>query len=907
MAHSLDPLFRPESVAVVGASASPGSVGSILMRNLMANPFGGAVYPVNPRRRAVHGVHCYPRVADLPEPIDLAIIATPADTVPGIVEECTSAGIKGTIIISAGFAELGEDGRRLEQQILAAAHGRMRVIGPNCLGVIHAPYRFNASFAGTMPNAGKIALLSQSGAICTAILDWAREENIGFSGFVSVGSMIDVDFADLIDYFADDVHTQSIILYMESIGNARKFLSAARAVARTKPMIVVKSGRHEAGARAAASHTGALAGSDAVFDAAFRRAGILRVVTIPELFDMAEILAMQTAPRGSALAIITNAGGPGVMATDALMLAGGQLAELAPESRKALDSVLPPFWSHGNPIDILGDATPERYRSAVEICARDRNVQGLLVILSPQAMTDPTETARQVMPFARLEGKPILTCWLGGAEVREGRRILSAASIPTYASPEGAIGAFLKMVQYRRNQELLYETPQVLHAEWSPDADRVRSILDAARAEDRVLLNEAEAKEVLTAYGIPVTQTVACRTVDEAAAAAARIGFPVVVKLLSQKITHKSDVGGVQLNLPDAQAVRGAFERIRANLAERDLADAFDGVTVQRMVSSKGFELIVGSSVDRQFGPVVLFGAGGVLVEVDPDRALGLPPLTQTLARRLIEQTRIFRALQGVRHLGPVSIDELEELLIRFSRLVADFSEIAEIDINPVLASEEQIIGVDARVLLGPADVPEEARPRLAIHPYPNQYTSSHRLADDSELLVRAIRPEDESLIVEFHAGHSEHTIRMRYFGMVRTLSRESLIRLCHLDYDRELALVAIYRDSEGRPHITGVSRYYLRPETGVAEFALVVGDHWQRKGLGTHLMQRLIAIASERGVLRLVGPILRENDPMISLVRKLGFEIRDTADKDVVQAVLGLVPEHPENLALIYDDQINR
>jgi acetyltransferase len=607
---------------------------------------------------------------------------------------------------------------------------------------------------------------------------------------------------------------------------------------------------------------------------------------------------MQIPPRGPALAIITNAGGPGVMATDALMLAGGQLADLAPETREALDRALPPFWSHGNPIDILGDATPDRYRSAVEICSRDRNVQGLLVILSPQAMTDPTATARQLMPFARLEGIPILTCWLGGAEVREGRRILSAASIPTYASPEGAIGAFLKMVQYRRNQELLYETPQVLHAEWSPDTERVRRVLDVARAEGRNLLSEVEAKEVLTAYDIPVTPTLACRTVDEAEAAAARIGFPVVLKLLSLTITHKSDVGGVQLDLPDAQAVREAFELIRTNLAERDLADAFDGVTVQPMIRSKGFELIVGSSVDRQFGPVVLFGAGGVLVEVDPDRALGLPPLTQTLARRLIEQTRIFRALHGVRHLGPVSMDELEELLVRFSRLVADFTEIAEIDINPVLANEEQVIGLDARVLLGPAGVPEEARPRLAIDPYPNQYRSTHVLADGSELVVRVIRPEDESLIVEFHAGHSEHTIRMRYFGMVRTLSRESLIRLCHLDYDRELALVAIYREDE-HPQIAGVSRYYLRPETGVAEFALVVGDHWQRKGLGTHLMQRLITIARERGVLRLVGPILSENHPMISLVRKLGFDVRGTSDKDVVQAAIDLVPERPEKLAL--------
>jgi acetyltransferase len=887
--HSLDPLFHPETVALIGASGTPGSVGSILMRNLMENPFGGVVYPVNPQRRAVHGVHTYPRLADVPERIDLAVIATPAAIVPGIVRECVDSGVKGAIIISAGFAELGAAGRQLEEEILTITQGRMRVIGPNCLGVIHPPSRFNASFAAAMPAAGKIALLSQSGAICTAILDWSRERNVGFSAFVSVGSMIDVDFADLIDYFAEDPHTTSIILYMESIGRARKFLSAARAVARSKPIIVVKSGRHEAGARAAASHTGALAGADAVFDAAFRRAGVLRVTTIPDLFDMAAILAMQPAPRGPALAIVTNAGGPGVMATDALMLAGGQLAELTADSRDALDRVLPPFWSHANPVDILGDATPERYRAAVEICARDRNVQGLLVLLSPQAMTDPTETARQLAPFARLEGKPILASWLGGAEVRQGRGILSAAGIPSYASPEAAIGAFLKMVQYQRNQELLYEKPQALPDVWSPDSDRVRRILAVARAEARTLLTEVEAKDVLAAYEIPVTPTVACRTADEAVVAAARIGYPIVLKLLSRTITHKTDVGGVQLDLADEGAVRQAYERIRANLAERGQADAMEGVTVQPMIRSQGYELIIGSSVDRQFGPVVLFGAGGVLVEVDPDRALGLPPLNETLARRLMERTRIYRALKGVRGQRPVPMDQLESLLVRFSQLVADFPQIAEIDLNPVLAGADQIIGLDARVLLAPADLLDDARPRLAIHPYPNQYTSSHRLADGTELVVRAIRPEDESLIVEFHEGHSEHTIRMRYFGMVRTLSRESLIRLCHLDYDRELALVAVYHDQEHRPHIAGVSRYYLRPETGVAEFALIVGDPWQRNGLGTHLLEKLIAIARDRGIERLVGAILRENSPMISLVRKLGFEIHDTSDKSAVQAVIRL------------------
>jgi acetyltransferase len=880
--HSLDPIFRPRSIAVVGASATPGAVGSILIRNLLANPFGGVVYPVNPKRRAVHGVLCYPDLAAVPERVDLAVIATPAVTVPGVISECVRRGIPAAIVISAGFSELGAEGRKLESEIKAIARGHLRIVGPNCLGVIHPPSNLNASFAASMARPGRIALLSQSGAICTSILDWAQARHIGFSSFVSVGAMLDVDFADLIDYFADDPQTRSIILYMESIGDVRKFLSAARGVSRTKQVIVVKSGRHEAGAKAAALHTGALAGADDVFETAFRRAGVLRVTTIPELFSMSEVLAVQAQPRGPALAIITNAGGPGVMATDALMLDGGQLAELRPETKAALDAVLPPFWSHANPIDVLGDATPERYRQVVEICASDNHIDGLLILLTPQAMTDPTETARQLAAVGHPERKPVLACWMGGETVRAGREVLDRASIPTFYAPELAIRAFLHMVQYRRNQELLYETPEAIAEDTNPDEKRVRSIFDAARADGRTLLNEAEAKDVLSAYGIPVTPTVPCRSADEAVAVANRIGYPVVLKLLSRTITHKSDVGGVQLNLVNEQAVRQAFDVIRAGVARVEKS-AFEGVTVQPMVTGKGYELIVGSSVDVQFGPVILFGAGGVLVEVFKDRALGLPPLTRTLARRLMERTKIYKALQGVRGQRSVDMKELETLLVRFAQFVADFPEIQEIDINPLLASPERIVALDARVLLGPADLPAERRPRLAIEPYPSRYTAAFRLPDGREVMVRTIRPEDEPLIIAFHAGHSEHTIRMRFFSLVKTLSRESLIRLCHLDYMREMALVAVWRDADGGQHFAGVSRYYLQPESGTAEFAVIVGDAWQRQGLGRHLMERLIAVARERGVRRLKGLVLRENDAMLALMQKLGFKAADSAQPDVV------------------------
>ncbi|HEY8504209.1 MAG TPA: bifunctional acetate--CoA ligase family protein/GNAT family N-acetyltransferase [Gemmataceae bacterium] len=897
--HSLDPIFRPSSVAVVGASGTPGSVGSILFRNLLANPFGGVVYPVNPKRKAVHGVLCYPDMAAVPEPVDLAVIATPAATVPGVVRACVDHGAKSAIIISAGFSELGREGKALEGQVREAAAGRLRILGPNCLGVIHPPHNLNASFAASMARPGKVALLSQSGAICTAILDWADRRNIGFSSFVSVGSMLDVDFADLIDYFGDDPHTSSILIYMESIGDVRSFLSAARAVARQKPVIVVKSGRSEVAARAAASHTGALAGSDAVFDTAFRRAGVLRVSTIRDLFHMAEILDMQPEPPGPNLVILTNAGGPGVMAVDALTQGGGRLAELGPETLEQLNEILPPYWSHANPVDLLGDATPERYRRAVEICARDPHAQGILIMLTPQAMTDPTETARQLVPFARLPGKPVLASWLGGDSVQPGRDILHRAGLPTFDTPETAVRAFLHLVQYRENQQLLYEAPPALPEDWRPDTRRARAVIDAARAEGRLLLTEDEAKTLLAAYDIPVTPTARAATEEEAVAAAAKVGYPVVLKLLSPVITHKSDAGGVRLSLPDAAAVREAFGSIRERAEEYAAAhgiergQVFAGVTVQPMVRARGYELIVGSSLDRQFGPVILFGAGGVLVEVFRDRALGLPPLTRTLARRLMERTKIAEALKGVRGQKPVPPDQLEMLLVRFSQMVADLPEVEEFDINPLLASPEGVIALDARGVLAE---PGSPAPKLAIHPYPNQYTTTWKLppapgeAEGAEVTVRVLRPEDEALIVELFETFSEQTIRMRFFRMLKRLSRESLIRLCHLDYDREMALAAVRR-GDGRPQILGVARYYLDPEANEAEFAVAVGDPWQCRGLGTHLLGRLIDVARDKGIARLVGPVFRDNGPMIRVGRKFGFEVRDTEEPTVVELVLDLKP----------------
>ncbi len=900
--HALDAIFHPSSVAVIGASGTPGTVGSILIRNLVAHPFGGVVFPINPKRRAVHGVRCYASLEEVPEPVDLAIIATPAQTVPNLIRECVACQAKSAIIISAGFAELGQEGKALEWQITEAADGKLRMIGPNCLGVIRPPSNLNASFAEGMARTGKVALLSQSGAICTSILDWANQNNIGFSSFVSVGSMLDVGFAELIDYHGDDPHTTSILLYMEAFGDARKFLSAAKAVARTKPIILVKSGRHELAAKAAASHTGALAGSDEVVEAAFRRAGILRVQTIRDLFHMAEILNMQPKPPGPRLAILTNAGGPGVMAVDALMMGGGELAPLTQDTLARLNEVLPPFWSHANPVDLLGDATPERYQQAVEICAIDPTIDGLLVLLTPQAMTDPTETARRLVPFARLDNKPILASWLGGDVVLPGRDLLTRAGLPTFDTPEGAIRAFLHLVQYDRNQNLLYQTPPALPEGWQPRSVQVEEVLERADGERRRILTEVEAKQVLAAYDIPVTPMRAAESPEAAEQEAEAMGYPVVLKLLSHQITHKSDAGGVALNLHSAGEVREAFARIQDAAQNYARAHGMDpegvclGVSVQPMVKAKGYELIIGSSLDPMFGPVILFGAGGVLVEILKDSALGLPPLNRTLARQLIERTAIYQALTGVRGQKAVPLDQLEMLLVRLSQLIIDYPRIAELDINPLLGSGEGLFALDARIVL---TEPGAAAAKLAIHPYPNQYThtwtvppatASHPSEElQISVTIRALRPEDEPLIVKMFESFSEYTIRMRFFRMIKQLSRQTLIRLCHLDYDREMALAAIHLDANGAACILGVARYYLDPTQDEAEFAVAISDLWQRRGLGSHLMQRLIEVARERKIMRLIGVVFADNDGMLQLGKRLGFREVPDEEEGIVRLVLDL------------------
>jgi acetyltransferase len=892
--HPLDAIFHPRSIAVVGATEKEGSVGRTILWNLLSSPFGGTVYPVNPTRPAILGVKAYPSISAIGEPVDLAVIVTPARTAPDLVAECGEAGIKGVIIISAGFKEIGPEGVELERQVLEAARRfGIRVVGPNCLGIMNPVGRMNATFAAGIANPGRVGFVSQSGALLTAILDWAAHEDVGFSSIVSLGSMLDVGWGDVIDYLGDDPNTDSIVIYMETIGDARAFLSAAREVALTKPIIVIKPGRTAQAAKAAASHTGSLTGSDDVLDAAFRRAGVLRVNSISELFEVSEILAKQPRPRGRRLSIVTNAGGPGVLATDALIGGGGELSEITPETMEALNAVLPSVWSHNNPIDIIGDAPPERYAKALEIAAADPETDGLLVILTPQAMTDPTATARALVKHARIEGKPVLASWMGGADVEEGARILREAGIPTFAYPDTACVLFNHLWRYADNLRSLYETPRLPVApergEFREEVDR---IIAAVAAEGRTLLTEYESKKVLAAYGIPITDTELAHTPDEAVAAADTIGYPVVAKLLSRTITHKTDVGGVVLNLRTGDAVREAFEKIEASVAEKVGAEHFEGVTIQPMINWSGYELIVGSSPDPQFGPVLLFGMGGQLVEVFRDRALALPPLNTTLARHLIDETKIAHALRGVRGRKAIDREVLAALLVRFSELVAEQPRIAEIDINPLLASPERVIALDARVVLHPASISDAELPRLAIRPYPHEYERAGRTDDGSEIIIRPIRPEDEPAMALFHARLSGRTVRARY-GKDRPLAErtahERLARICFVDYDRQFALVAEAPVLGGATEIAGVVRLTRIHATDDRQLTMVVADAWQRRGIGAHLVRNAVLVARGEGVAHLTAELAPDNVGMRELLAEEGFAFEDRGD--VLAASLTIQP----------------
>jgi acetyltransferase len=868
--HHLDRIIKPRTVTVIGASEKAGTIGNILMKNLLEAQYPGTVFPVNPKYKTIHNCPAYRSVSNLDAGIDLAIIATPIHTVPEIITECIDRKIAGAIVISAGGKEAGEQGCLIEQKIRdIALPSRFRIIGPNCLGIIHPSINLNATFIAGMPPAGKLALVSQSGAICSSILDLSFKERIGFSHFISVGSMLDVDFGDMIDYLGGDPSVQSILLYIENLTNFRKFMSAARSVSRVKPIIVLKAGRSLAGAKAAASHTGAMVGEDAVYDAAFKRAGIVRVDTIEELFDCAELMAKQPRPRSTRLAIITNGGGPGVMAADFLALHGHDPAPLDGETLMKLDAVLPTCWSRNNPIDILGDASARRFREVLDICLHTPCFDGVLVILAPQAMTKPMSVAQSLVAAMKDHQYPIFASWLGGKSVGRAVDFLNEAAIPTFDTPERAVRAFLHMVTFARNQELLLEVPPKVSRDFIFDHIRVRNIIVDSGTVG--LLPDSQVRDVLAAYGLPVINTVIANSEEEASQLSQKIGYPVVLKLLSPDITHKTDAGGVLLDLRCDNDVIRAYKQIITSALQYQADAQIDGVTIQPYLANPDFEILLGAKRDPDFGPVILFGTGGVFTEVLQDKALGLPPMNRLLARRLIQETRVYTLLQGYRNRPAADLEKLEEMIMNLSQLLVDFPQIAELDMNPIIIKDGKATVVDGRLLVSPVHVPSPLH--LVISPYPSENVSRMLTESGIPLIIRPVKPEDAPLFSDLFKVLSPTSIFYRFFGVLRTIQPSMLSRFTQIDYDREIALVAI--DENRRiERMLGVARIIGDPDGIEGEIAVLVGDPWQGKGIGASLMRDCLTIAQKRGFKRIHGTVMQENINMLALAKKLGFTI---------------------------------
>ncbi len=885
--RNLEILFQPASIALIGASKTQHSIGAVLAHNLFNAGFDGPIMPVNPHQQAIEGVLTYPSIEALPLTPDLAVLATPPATIPEIVGKLGARGTRAVVVISAGFAELGEQGAALQQAMLAAAKpGVLRIVGPNCLGVMVSGHGLNASFAQGQALPGNLAFVSQSGAVLTAVLDWSLARRVGFSHMVSLGGMADVDFGDLLDYLATDRHTRAILLYVEAVTHARKFMSAARAAARSKPVVVVKAGRSSEVAKAVQSHTGALAGSDRVYDAAFGRAGMLRVETLDELFAAVETLASGVRLTGDRLAIVSNGGGIGVLATDSLIQAGGRLAELAPATLERLNAVLPPTWSHGNPVDIIGDAPGERYAAALAAVLADRNNDAVLVLNCPTAVADSADAARATVSTAKQHKRAVLTNWLGESSAAEARRLFVEHHIPTYDTPTAAVQAFMHLVRYRRNQEMLSEVPPSIPESFEPHPERAQAILARALDEHRIWLSEIEAKDVLDAYGIPVVPTTVVGTPDEAAETAARIGGPVAIKILSPDITHKSDVGGVLLGLADPWHVHEAARTMLENLRAARPDARIEGLTVQPMVDTReAQELIVGMIDDALFGPVILFGQGGTAVEVVRDQALALPPLNLHLAQELMRATRVFRLLQGFRDRPAADLDAIALTLVKVAQMVADLDRIAELDINPLLAGADGVVALDARIRV--AEPARRGADRLAIRPYPKELEQPITLRNGRTFLLRPIRPEDAPA---FHQLVEERTEpddrRLRFFAAFRTLTPDLCARLTQIDYEREMALVAVAPDVSPEEALCGVVRLAADPDRERAEFALLVRSDLKGQGLGTALMQVLIAYAGAQGIGELFGTVLRENRVMLDLVARLGFTSAGQAEDNTAVEV---------------------
>jgi acetyltransferase len=886
--HYLDRLFAPRAVAVFGASDRPNSVGALVFRNLLQGGFAGAVYAINPKHRHVQGKRCYSEIEKVRAPVDMAVIATPAHTVPEIVRRCGAVGVRVAVILSAGFSEAGTDGDGLQKEIIANAqiYG-MRIIGPNCLGVMRPQTRLNATFSNNSAQLGSMAFVSQSGALCTAVLDWAQANAIGFSAIVSLGDAADVDFGDILSFLAMDPYTRSIVLYIEGIRDARSFLSGLRIAARLKPVVVVKAGRFATGTRAAVSHTGALIGSDAVFHAALRRAGVVRAYTIKQMFAAAEILASRRyRVRGNRLAIVTNGGGPGVMAADRAAEMNVALPVLQENTITALNAVLPAQWSQANPVDILGDADPQRYQAAVSLCLQDPNVDGVLVMLTPQAMTQPLAAAQAVLAAAEGHDKPVLTCWMGEAQVREARALFAQQKLADFDTPEASVEAFAFLASYHRNQELLLQVPGPLGRSTEPDVAGARLIIENALAEGRELLSSMETRAILHAFGIPMSDAREANTAADALVQAEAMGFPLAMKINSPDITHKSEVGGVRLNIHDASAVRTNFTELLATVQGKQPAARIKGVTLERMVQRpNGREIMIGVARDPVFGPAISFGAGGTAVEVLQDRFVSLPPLNRFMAGQMIARTRVNRLLEAFRGMPAVNRDKLEEVLLRVSELVGELPHVVEMDINPLIVDEHDVIAVDARLrVLRPA---HDTRPyaHMAIHPYPSHLINQQQLADGTNVIIRPIRPEDSGIEAEFVRNLSPQSKYFRFMRALHELTPEMLVRFTQIDYDQEMALIAVIKQQDREIEV-GVARYATQPDGKSCEFAIVVADAWRGRGIGTLLMTQLMAIARSRNLDVMEGEVLAANSGMLKLAAKLGFSIGAGVDVPDVRPV---------------------
>ncbi len=878
-------IFYPEAIAVIGASNEPGSVGQSLIKNLIGHGYTGTIYPVNIKHDSIQGIHAYKNVKDIPRKVDMALIAVPAQHVPSVVQECGELGIKGVIIISAGFKETGPEGLKLEKQVLdIATKYSVRIIGPNCLGIINPRIKLNASFAIGMPLEGNIAFISQSGALCSSIIDWANDRGIGFSYFVSIGSMLDVDYGDLIDFFGRDPKTTSIVIYMESIKNAKKFMSAASGFAKQKPIVIVKSGRFEEGRKAVVSHTGAIAGSDDVYTAAFKRAGIVRVTEIDELFDISEKLAKGPLPNGPNIAVITNAGGPGVMATDKIIELNGALANISKECVERLNNVLPPAWSKGNPLDVLGDAGPDRYSAALLECIKSKDVDSIIVMLTPQSGTDVMAVAQAVTKTWEGSKKPITACWMGGKTVRAARKYLREKGIPVYTTPEKAVVPLISGYNYLRNLELLHETPEELTKGISPDKEKLNKIIAENMEQKHYVLSERESKEFLKEYGITTNHALLAKTSDEAVKHANEMGYPVVLKIDSPQITHKTDAGGVILSIYGDDEVIKSFDRIIKNAQNYNPNAVIRGVSVMPMIEDRGFELLLGSKRDEVFGQVIVFGAGGTLVEVVRDRSIGLPPLNQTLARRIMEDTKAYTLLKkGSRDRQPADLIEIEKAIINFSQMIIDYPQIIEVDINPLLATPDRVMALDARIVLDPENKAKKHE-HLCIVPYPREFIEEHNLKG-GKVLIRPIKPEDEPGVKKLFQSFSERTMHFRFFHAIKDISHEMLVRYCHTDYDREIVFVAEHENG-----LVGMCRLMFDPgEEYHAEFSVVVTDSWQNKGLGSILVDKILQVAKVKNLERVYATVIKENAAMKHLAKIKGFRIEPTEDIQIDTLLIDL------------------